>query len=52
MYLKMGIIKQCTHSHSPPSTPTRPTHPHSPKIFTDSPTLIQNSYPPAPIYPK
>ena len=52
MYLKMGIIKLCTHSHSPPSTPTTathpkylPTHPHSPKIVTHPPPPTQDNAP-------
>ena len=38
---RMGIIKQCTHSHSPPSTPTHP-QPLSP---------TQNNAPPSPTHP-
>ena len=39
--LEKGIIKPCTHPHSPPPTPTQPkyfpTHPHPPKIMSHPP---------------
>ena len=48
----MGIIKQCTHPHSPLLIPT---HLHLPKIFTQPPSPTQNNgkLPPlTPTYPK